>query len=318
MEPPRTPSGPPPDQPESAPHPSPQPTTDSQLPTPNSQLPTPDSRLPTPNSRLPTPNSRPTPCRLLLEPPASGAWNMAVDEWLMEWSASTGGCGWRIYAWQEPTLSLGYFQSHEDRRGHAASLNCPAVRRLSGGGAIVHDAELTYSFVLPRGHPLALRRRGLYEAVHTTLIEVLGRQGIRACLYGESGGPRVGRSPFLCFLRRAPGDVLVGSAKIAGSAQRRSAEAVLQHGSVLWARSLAAPELEGLDDLANGPIRRSEFAEAWLEALGARLGLAWQDRPLCQGERRRVADLVAAKYGTEGWTLRRGRRHPCRSPSSSI
>ncbi len=233
---------------------------------------------------------------------------MAVDEWLMEWSGTTGGCGWRLYGWQEPTLSLGYFQAYEDRRKHPASLDCPAVRRPSGGGAIVHDAELTYSVVVPRGHPLALRRRVLYDAVHATLVEVLGRRGIAACLCGGSGRTRLGRQPFLCFLRRAPADVLVGSAKIAGSAQRRSAGAVLQHGSVLLARSPAAPELGGLNDLAKGPILQRELAEPWLEALGARLGLAWQDRPLSPCERRGVAELVAAKYATEAWTLGRGRR----------
>ena len=243
---------------------------------------------------------------------------MAVDEWLMEWSADSGECGWRIYAWEEPTLSLGYFQSHEDRRRHAASLDCPAVRRLSGGGAIVHDAELTYSLALPREHPLALRRRGLYEAVHATLIEVLGPRGIRACLYEGPGGPRAKRPPFLCFLRQAPGDVLVDSRKIAGSAQRRSVGAVLQHGSVLLARSSAAPELNGINDLAKKPLCPSDLAEPWLEALGARLGLAWQDRPLSPCERRRVADLVVAKYRTEAWTLRRGRPHGCGSRPSSI
>ena len=241
---------------------------------------------------------------------------MAVDEWLMEWSAATGGCGWRVYAWQEPTLSLGYFQAHEDRRGHAASLDCPAVRRLSGGGAIVHDAELTYSFVVRRGHPLALRRRVLYEAVHTTLIEVLSRHGIAACLYGGSRRTTAGGQPFLCFQRRAPGDVLVGRTKLAGSAQRRSAGAVLQHGSVLLARSPAAPELPGLKELTKRPLRASQLTETWLEALCGRLGLARQDRPLSPSERGRVAELVDAKYATEAWTLRRGRHGLCDSRST--
>jgi lipoate-protein ligase A len=243
---------------------------------------------------------------------------MAVDEWLMEWSAATGAWGWRMYAWQQPTLSLGYFQAYEDRRRHAASLGCPVVRRMSGGGAIVHDAELTYSFVVPRRHPLALRRGVLYRAVHATLIEALSRHGIAACLCGEGDSTSPGESPFLCFLRRAPGDVLLGSKKIAGSAQRRSAGAVLQHGSVLVARSPAAPEIEGLKELAKKPLGHSSVRETWLGALCARLGLRWRDQPLSCSERGRVAELVEAKYAGEAWTLRRGRKGLSGSPPTQL
>ncbi|NIL97049.1 MAG: lipoate--protein ligase family protein, partial [Planctomycetales bacterium] len=59
---------------------------------------------------------------------------------------------------------------------------------------------------------------------------------------------------FLCFLRRAAGDVLVGGTKIAGSAQRRRRGAVLQHGSVLLQTSESSPELAALNDLAQRPI----------------------------------------------------------------
>ena len=125
-----------------------------------------------------------TECRLLLDPPCPGPWNMAVDEVLLDWAAAHGGCCWRFYGWQEPTLSLGYFQAHQDRREHAASRDCPAVRRLTGGGAILHDQELTYSIVVPGGHPLAAGRDLLYQVAHTSLIAVLGDLGMVARLCG--------------------------------------------------------------------------------------------------------------------------------------
>ncbi len=204
-------------------------------------------------------------------------------------------------------MSLGYFQPYGDRGRHAASLGCPVVRRISGGGAILHDAELTYSIAVPRHHRLATRRLALYQAVHAALIEVLSGRGIEAslCEGHEPTTPR-GR-PFLCFQRRAPGDVLIGRIKIAGSAQRRSAGAVLQHGSVLLARCSAAPELDGLNDLEGRPVRHDELIDAWREALARRLGLAWQDQPLTDAERRRVAALVETKYGSDRWTIHRGR-----------
>ena len=89
-------------------------------------------------------------CRLFIDPPAPGSWNMALDETLLESAADGGESSLRFYGWSQPTLSLGYFQPYDDRCQHAASRNCPAVRRASGGGAILHDREITYSFALPR------------------------------------------------------------------------------------------------------------------------------------------------------------------------
>ena len=121
-------------------------------------------------------------CRLLRHAPTGGAWNMAVDEMLLEQAEGRAAACLRFYRWSEPTLSLGYFQTYADRRQHGPSLRCAAVRRLTGGGAILHDAELTYSIVLPSSHPLAARRDELYRAVHGCLIEALGQLGIAARL----------------------------------------------------------------------------------------------------------------------------------------
>jgi lipoate-protein ligase A len=243
--------------------------------------------------------------RLLIDPPSAGAWNMAVDEVLLEWSAAGGGCCWRFYRWSEPTLSLGYFQPYDDRLQHAPSRNCPAVRRLTGGGAIVHDAELTYSLVVPGGHPLAVRRNLLYETVHASLIEVLADLGISATLYEQPDHRSRRRQPLLCFQRRAPGDVLVGPTKIAGSAQRRRRGAVLQHGSVLLGRSDAAPELAALEDLARERIADGQLADAWLEKLSRRLSVGWRRKPLSRQQRRRAAALAEHRYASARWVVNR-------------
>ena len=246
----------------------------------------------------------PRPCRLLIDPPAAGPWNMAVDETLLEWSAEEGAACWRFYRWQEPTVSLGYFQTHDDRRQHSPSRHCPAVRRLTGGGAIVHDAELTYSLVLPADHPLAVRRDLLYRAVHTALIRVLADLGLEVTLCDGAASGEAGRQPWLCFLRRSSGDVLLGPAKIAGSAQRRRRSAVLQHGSLLLRRSASAPELPGLEDLAGRSIADAPLIEAWLGELADCLGVVWQPGSLDAPQRQRAA-TVAARYVSADWTEHR-------------
>lgn len=250
------------------------------------------------------------PTFLLLDPPASGAWNMAVDEALLEAAASQGRCTLRFYQWQEPTLSLGYFQTYADRWRHEPSRRAAVVRRASGGGAILHDHELTYSFAVPSRHPLAVDRLGFYRAVHQTLIEALSQWGVAATMFssdGEREKDRSDRLPFLCFQRRAPGDVLVGQVKVAGSAQRRCQGAVLQHGSVLLARSDAAPELEGLAEMSGGRISPQQLVEAWLVRLSQWVAVSDRIETLPSADRNRAEQLAVEKYGHSSWTERRGR-----------
>jgi lipoate-protein ligase A len=248
----------------------------------------------------------PSAIRLLMDPPAAGPWNMAVDEALLE-AADHGQCTLRFYQWDQPALSFGYFQSYEDRRRHEASRSCAAVRRASGGGAILHDREVTYSLAVPARHPLAADRLGLYRAVHVALIEALTDWGIHAALCSPPPRASLAKEPFLCFQRRAAGDVLLSEAKIAGSAQRRRRGAVLQHGSVLLGRSVAAPELPGISDLTGRAIAPRELVEGWL----GRLLEPWlggrQNETLSDQERNRAAELVDIKYGAPAWTQSRGR-----------
>ena len=234
---------------------------------------------------------------------------MALDEAMLESAAADGLATLRFYRWEEPTLSLGYFQRHDNRRRHRASQNCPLTRRPSGGGAIVHDQELTYSLALPGSHPLAVDVHPLYDAVHQALITALASLGVQARLYLQASGLPPGEQPFLCFERRAAGDVLVGDAKVAGSAQRRVRRrrhgAVLQHGSVLLARSSAAPELPGIADLTGALVTCDALVEAWIAPLEEQLSLALTPGSPTTSEGNRACAIAAEKYQASDWTERR-------------
>lgn len=189
------------------------------------------------------------PGRLLVEPePRAGAWNMAFDEALLEAAIRRGETTLRVYRWAEPTLSLGYFQKTLSADLPAALRRLPIVRRLTGGGAILHDQEWTYSCSLPKGHRLTANPEVLYEAAHLALIRALASHGIAAAMRGTTA--HAADRAFLCFLRGDPRDVLFADRKVVGSAQRRRRGAVLQHGSVLLRASPLAPEASGLWDLA--------------------------------------------------------------------
>jgi lipoate-protein ligase A len=229
---------------------------------------------------------------------------MAVDETLLETAAETGLATLRFYQWSEPTLSLGYFQAIAERQQHPASQACAVVRRQTGGGAILHDQELTYSLALPCAHPLAQDATSLYEAVHDALIALLASQGLaarRLAAPSQQAAP----PPFLCFQRRSVGDVLIGDVKICGSAQRRRRGAILQHGSLLLARSRFAPELPGIVELGSNQSEPGQFIDNWRCAIGQSLGLALEAGRLSPGEFASSVRLEREKYAHAAWTARR-------------
>jgi lipoyl(octanoyl) transferase len=242
-------------------------------------------------------------CRLIIDSPGEGAWNMALDEALLEGAQRDGVATVRLYSWSEPTLSLGYFQAQGERAQHRASENCVLVRRASGGGAILHDRELTYSIALPRRHVLARRPGELYDAAHESLNEALVELGVAATRFA---GPRqAGDKPFLCFQRREPGDVLGGEFKIAGSAQRRQHGAVLQHGSVLLGRSEFAPELPGIAELFSSEVNYESLVREWTPRLEAKLKVRFSPTVLPESTIAAAREITQHKFGNSAWTLRR-------------
>jgi lipoate-protein ligase A len=245
------------------------------------------------------------PARLIIDKHC-GPMNMAVDEALLL-SAPRSGPTLRFYQWEEPTLSLGYFQNAAERSAHEASAGCPIVRRSTGGGAILHHHELTYSFVMPANQRQdKSSSQPLYYAFHETLVEALAELCIEATLFLGEPLQQIGHvESFLCFQRRATGDVLQSNAKICGSAQRRQKEALLQHGSVLLRRSTFAPELSGLEDLTNAVLTAKQLAEIWLLRLEKRLELSFQIGDLQPHERSAAERLAEDRFGADSWSSRR-------------
>jgi len=230
---------------------------------------------------------------------------MAVDEVLLATAAETGQVSLRLYEWSQPTLSLGYFQAYEDRQQHAASGDCAVVRRMTGGGAILHDRELTYSFCW--SEETAGRRadfKWLYDAVHDTWRAELAARSIVV----EPANDRASGSDqdaFLCFQRLGQHDVVVDRTKIVGSAQRRRKSAVLQHGSILLATSPRAPEVPGLRQLQANAVECRNLRQSWPRRLAAQLGLELAPASLSDCEVRQAGELVRVKYGSTGWSRRR-------------
>ena len=247
-------------------------------------------------------------CRLIVSEPASGAMNMALDEAMLESASQQRNdiATLRIYSWAKPTLSLGYFQRAADRELHPDSGECELIRRPSGGGAILHDRELTYALVLPAAMAKGEAASGWYFKVHDALIAAIAElTGARAVLCENPPQLNARDEPFLCFQRRAAGDVLLGEHKIAGSAQRRRSDAILQHGSVLLQTSPHAPELPGISDLSHSDVTFESLADRFVASLSQRLNFDLQIAQPTEGELNQAGVLSRQKYDTSSWTSRR-------------
>jgi lipoyl(octanoyl) transferase len=208
------------------------------------------------------------PWRLLTTPPLEGAKNMAVDVALMERARRRGECVLRAYGWTVPTLSLGRNQTTSDsyRPAELVKRGIDVVRRPTGGRAILHWRELTYSVTAPL--PGNRSGREEYDRINQVLVRALGMLGVPA---ETAGGDRRSRPPDRqpCFTEPSAGEIVLrgaGGGKLVGSAQLSEAGALLQHGSILLHDDqMLLPEITG--------ERRDRTAAATLsKALGRDVG----------------------------------------------
>ncbi len=240
-----------------------------------------------------------------------GAFNMGLDEAILA-SVAEGRepPTLRLYGWNPPTVTLGYFQGLDEEvdREACARMGVDIVRRVTGGGAVFHDAELTYSVVLPETHPLARPNiLDSYRILCAGVVEGLARFGLSA--------------------EFAPiNDVLVDGRKISGNAQTRKRGCILQHGTILLdvdvdrmfaLLKVPSEKMKGklIEDVKQRvtslrsklgrtvglPEAAAAFAAGFSRALGVELEAA---RP--SPEELADADRIAReKYGTEEWTAKR-------------
>jgi lipoate-protein ligase A len=170
--------------------------------------------------------------RLMLVPPKPGAENMARDAALMERARETGETVFSVYAWSRPTLSLGRNQTARDRYDldEASRLGIDIVRRPTGGRALLHWREVTYSVTAPVSDSDGLRES--YDRINNVLLYGLLELGVDAAQAAvTSRTPAPGDLP--CFAEPAAGELISRGAKLVGSAQVRENGAMLQHGSIL-------------------------------------------------------------------------------------
>jgi lipoate-protein ligase A len=266
--------------------------------------------------------------RLLLDAPAGGAWNMAIDEVLLDGvAADAAPPTLRFYEWSPPCLSLGYFQPFDVVDVDACrALGVEIVRRPTGGRAILHDRELTYTVALPAsllGHDGGVLPS--YYRLSLALQEGLHRLGIPATLAPESAASGPLHGP-ICFDRPSAHEILLHGRKLVGSAQVRRGGGLLQHGSILIEPridkltaclrlprdSAGSPPGDGSERIEDGVAGLAEvgvtqvarIAHAIAAAFAARFGVSLKVAPLRADELAAAEALAGSKYRSAGWTER--------------
>ena len=266
--------------------------------------------------------------RLLYTPPSTGAWNMAVDESILEHIyRSESKPTLRLYSWNPPCLSLGHAQSFKDVDvERLKSHGWDVVRRVTGGRAILHTDELTYSVtgsadepVLSGGVLESYNRlaQALLHAVQSLSVPVEMKEH-------EDGHTKQNLNP-VCFEVPSTYEITVDGKKLIGSAQARKKEGVLQHGSLPLTGDLTRIcdalifENENARDTAKDRLLArattvesvlgvgtdwETAAQAFVRGFEAELGIQFERGELSKSESQRADELVKEKYAHPSWTER--------------
>jgi lipoate-protein ligase A len=214
---------------------------------------------------------------------------MAIDEALLEQVAVPSI---RFYQWHSPALSFGYFGKFTDVANYAGERDL--VRRWTGGGIVFHGDDLTYSIIIPLSDPaFAQSSISIYEKIHLALVKALTEIGQYAVVAGVGDpGPRsapVTRAGIAdagysnCFANPVHADVMLDGRKIAGAAQRRMRQGLLQQGS----------------------IQQIDFEDGLPERFSRELSNNCEPRNLPEAVHYRARELAERKYGTTAWLRKR-------------
>ena len=259
-----------------------------------------------------------TPWRLIVHERAGAAWNMALDEAILDRAIEHGGPATvRFFDWERPAVTIGYAIDAPGSLDldECARRRVPVIRRITGGGIVFHGADLTYAITFPRD--ALAPQEGLietYRTINRAFAAALKTFGVASSLL--DGPARSGPPAGACFARPTRYDLVVNGKKLAGNAQRRSKGWLLNHGSMLLddgyrallpllrdEREVAAFDTQSvtLDALAAQTPTRDELIAAIAQACSDILGAGLEASPAHDDELARANELAATKYNDPRW-----------------
>ncbi|HEY9076938.1 MAG TPA: biotin/lipoate A/B protein ligase family protein [Anaerolineaceae bacterium] len=266
--------------------------------------------------------------RLIQSPALNGAWNMAVDEAILEATGrGEAPSTLRLYQWNPPCLSLGYAQPTSDVDiARLNTLGWNLVRRPTGGRAILHTDELTYAVIAHQDDPVVTG--GVLESyarIAQALLAALNILGIPARADQVYQNQNHEKALPVCFEVPSNYEITVNGKKLIGSAQSRRLNAVLQHGALplygdltrivdalkyedepsrTTSRTRLLNRAVNIEMITGRKISWEEVARALITAFQSSLGLTFVEDTLTESETQRAETLVQEKYGADWWNYR--------------
>lgn len=257
--------------------------------------------------------------RLITQGPGHAFFNMALDEAISEAVRQKSyPPTLRLYRWDRPSLSLGYFQKASDVDiNYCNQKGYPLVRRQTGGRAILHDAELTYSFSASADSP-AFNGSLLenYTVITRAMVMGLELNGIKAVASFSKRGAVGPKNP-ACFKTVSFGEITVNGKKVIGSAQKRYKDGFLQHGSILLSfdakelsKVLGQNDANNFDDIGAlkdyaSEISFNDLASSLKEAFEKTLNIKMISDEPSKFELMLAKELEQNKYANREWNFMR-------------
>lgn len=264
---------------------------------------------------------------------SSPAYNMALDEaMIMLMSEGKIPPTIRFYGWLPAAISIGYFQKMQDEIDVEA---CKArgigmVRRLTGGRAVLHDDELTYSLIVPASHPMFPPTViESYKVISRGILRGLELLDVPAEMVSLEGKDRTALNPnhsSACFDAPSWYEIASGGKKLVGSAQNRQMGVILQHGSILNTmdveklftvlrfssdrirqrmKGLFVDKATSIADVIGYRYPYATMVEAFRQGFVDALGIELEHGELMNEERELTEKLMVEKYADDEWNFRR-------------
>ena len=256
----------------------------------------------------------------------NGAMNMAIDEALLIAQSEKGlPPAIRVYQFVPPTLSIGYFQSMENEVDleHCKKKGFGYIRRPTGGRAVLHDRELTYSVTIAYPHRvLDMNLLNSFHYLSNGIIKAIDKLGGKA-YFSEREDSEIS-SPS-CFASPTFSDIIINGKKVVGSAQMRDKYGLLQHGSILFKVSVedifyclkikkalksnlikqAESKISSLSDELGKEITFSDVKFAFKKGMSEILGEELVETEVTPREEKIAEELYTNKYNTDDWNFKR-------------
>ena len=260
--------------------------------------------------------------RLILDQKCDGYYNMAVDEAVLLGYPASKIPTLRIYGWDQPFISLGYNQNPKDILNLGEEV--PFVRRITGGSAILHHKELTYSLVCSlEDLNLPKAVKASYRIICSFLSHFYGQLGLKAYFANDLKSKDqetirdLGKYNNFCFSNWQHFDLLVEGRKIGGNAQRRRKNIIFQHGSIPQEIDFSyirrtiknsgnlKERTTSLEEVLSKSLDFDSLSSLLYSSFKLTFGVEFNQEKLLESEKEKVAFLLRDKYLSERWNRHR-------------